>query len=56
METNDPAAMAACPHLLFFYQETFDAQALNSYPVFYQADTISPPVPFIDLLDVATGK
>jgi hypothetical protein len=56
MQADDSSTMRAGPFLIFFEQKSFYTHGLNANSVFDQTDMVSQPVPFIDLLDIATGK
>jgi hypothetical protein len=56
MQANYSSALCASPFLIFFQQKPGYADGFDPHTVFDQADSISQPVPFVDMLDGGAGK
>jgi hypothetical protein len=56
MQANYSSALCASPFLIFFQQKPGYADGFDPHTVFDQADSISQPVPFVDMLDGDAGK
>jgi hypothetical protein len=56
VQANDTSTLRASPFLMFFQQKLGYAEGFDPHSIFDQADVISQPVSFVDMLNRGAWK